>query len=233
MKSKLFLGFSLAEVLISMAVIGIIAAITVPVVTSHYQKQALLTMLQKNYVELDENLTTLQTENYHTKLYGTFLAKGTSGVQRFFSDYYNVKKYCGATAQPCFASSYASIDNPSSSADFTCAGYSVTVASGAAICIIPAAKTTSTDETTGTEVETKSPATVYIDVNGAETPNISGRDLFRLFIYEDYTADEVDPTLTNDEKTTARATLSEQCLTSNTGDGCFTKIYNDNWKMNY
>ena len=69
MKSRLFSGFSLTEVMLSMAIVGIIATITVPVVTNHYQKQSLLTLLQKNYVELDNNLTTLQTENIHGNLY--------------------------------------------------------------------------------------------------------------------------------------------------------------------
>lgn len=47
MNKHLFLGFSLTEVLIAMTVIGVISAITVPVVIGHYQKQSLLSLVQK------------------------------------------------------------------------------------------------------------------------------------------------------------------------------------------
>ena len=224
MKSKIFSGFSLTEVMISMAVVGIIAAITVPVVTNHSQKQAFLTMLQKNYVELDENLSSLQTENIYGGLRRSILARTNADAGNFLRRYYNVKLDCGETAQPCFAAAYSSTDDPATTVNFSCEGYSVTVASGAAICIIPSNE----DEDGGLN-----PATVYIDTNGTEIPNISGRDLFRLFIFEDFTVDEVDPTLLNDVKEATRTTLINDCLTSTDGSGCFSRIYNDNWKMNY
>ena len=65
MKNNKFLGFSLSEALIAIAIISIIAAITVPNVITSYQKQTFLTMLQKNYRELKDNLLILQTENYN------------------------------------------------------------------------------------------------------------------------------------------------------------------------
>lgn len=265
MKSKLFSGFSLTEVMISMAVVGIIAAITVPVVTNHYQKQAFLTMLQKNYVELDENLTALHTENYQRNLWGSILAQPNASPERFLKNYYNVKQDCGATAQPCFAAAYSSVNNPSESVNFSCNGYSVTVAGGAAICVVPAVNdfiheagrdleaysaaralaTPVVNPGAGAAVgggvvkdpndllAVQSPAVVYIDTNGPEAPNISGRDLFRLMIFDDFTVDEVNPTLSSEAKENARTTLANNCLTSTDGSGCFSKIYDDNWKMTY
>lgn len=258
MKSRLFSGFSLTEVMLSMAIVGIIAAITVPVVTNHYQKQSLLTLLQKNYVELDNNLTTLQTENIHGNLYTSILAKTKTDAGNFLKSYYKVKQDCGETAQPCFASAYSSINAPATMVNFSCDGYSVTVAGGAAICIVPAVDGFIAPQVVprpapsrvpvggltrppigGATVvpdnfmKTRTPAIVYIDTNGPEAPNISGRDLFRFFIYNDYTIDEVNPSLADEDKTTARENFSETCLTSTNGSGCFSRIYANDWKMDY
>lgn len=260
MKSRLFSGFSLTEVMLSMAIVGIIAAITVPVVTNHYQKQSLLTLLQKNYVELDNNLTTLQTENIHGNLYTSILAKTKTDAGNFLKSYYKVKQDCGETAQPCFASAYSSINTPATMVNFSCNGYSVTVAGGAAICIVPAVDgfiqvapqvvprpapsrvpvggLTRPPIGGATVVpdnfmKARTPAIVYIDTNGPEAPNISGRDLFRFFIYNDYTIDEVNPSLADEDKATARENFSETCLTSTNGSGCFSRIYANDWKMDY
>lgn len=264
MKSRLFSGFSLTEVMLSMAIVGIIATITVPVVTNHYQKQSLLTLLQKNYVELDNNLTTLQTENIHGNLYTSILAKTKTDAGNFLKSYYKVKQDCGETAQPCFASAYSSINTPATMVNFSCNGYSVTVAGGAAICIVPATNrfvpihrpftpggrtpVTGSSRPIGSNfpvvgggvelrpteyTRVQIPAIVYIDTNGPETPNISGRDLFRFFIYNDFTIDEVSPNLTDEDKATARNNFSETCLTSTNGSGCFSRIYANDWKMDY
>ena len=74
MKNNKFLGFSLSEALIAIAIISIIAAITVPNVITSYQKQTFLTMLQKNYRELKDNLLILQTENYNKTFYQSLLS---------------------------------------------------------------------------------------------------------------------------------------------------------------
>lgn len=97
MNKHLFLGFSLTEVLIAMTVIGVISAITVPVVIGHYQKQSLLSLVQKNYSDMEQNLTILQTENYSKGLYHSILnqkegktVENTAG--QFLTEYYKVKK---------------------------------------------------------------------------------------------------------------------------------------------
>ena len=65
-------AFTLAEVLITLGVIGVIAAITIPSVIKHYQKQAWTTQLKKSYTILnqailmymaDQGITTLESLN--------------------------------------------------------------------------------------------------------------------------------------------------------------------------
>lgn len=242
MSKKFVWGFSLAELLIAVAIIGVIAALTIPGVIANYQRKALLTQLQKNYVELQESLLILKTENYQKGLYGSSLNKKSStsirnSAGKFLLGYYKITQDCETDTQPCFASKYADLSTMTYS-DYSCEGYSVVVAGGAAICIVPASITeeeVSDDTGATTTKEIKNPAVVYIDVNGSKEPNIGGRDMFTFNIYEDFTIDEVDPASTDlsSIETERNNLYDENCLSSSIGKGCFAKILNDDWEMNY
>lgn len=233
MGNKRFLGFSLSEVLIAMAIIGIIAAITVPNLVASYQKQTMLTLLQKTYLELNQNLTILHTEAFNKTFYQSLLSlQGRSVADtagKFFigdannKPYYEIIQDCETTAQPCFAATYSNINGNANQA-FSCSdGYNVILKSGTAMCIVPA--------------DGGNPAKVHIDVNGQDGPNIGGRDMFTFYIYDDYTIDEKDVTpskVKDGSAETARNNLfNKSCLSSTIGEGCFGKLLNDNWKMNY
>ena len=242
MSKKFVWGFSLAELLIAVAIIGVIAALTIPGGIANYQSKGLLTHRHNSYVELHESLLRLKTENYQKGLYGSSLNKKSStsirnSAGKFLLGYYKITQDCETDTQPCFASKYADLSTMTYS-DYSCEGYSVVVAGGAAICIVPASITEEeVSDGTGatTTKETKNPAVVYIDVNGSKEPNIGGRDMFTFNIYEDFTIDEVDPASTDlsSIETERNNLYDENCLTSSIGKGCFAKILNDDWEMNY
>ncbi len=239
MKRKQFRGFTAAEVMIAMTIVGIITALTIPTIMANYQNKSMLTTLQKNYVELTDNLLYMGTETYNKSFYKSLLSLQGRSVDatagKFFDKYYRTATKCGTTAQPCFASTYRAINNAEFK-DFKCEnGYSVTLNTGTAMCIIPA--DAPKDATEDTPATTGKPAKVYIDVNGSEKPNIGGRDMFTLYIYDDFSIDDKDITpdvIKNGNAETARETLfNSTCRTSYTGEGCFGKIMNDNWRIEY
>lgn len=246
MKIKKIFGFTVSEVMIAMAVIGIVTIITIPAVVSKYQKQAMLTLLKKNYVELQENMLVLSTEAYNKNFYKSSLSlQGSETIDEtageFLSKYYTIIKSCGTTAQPCFAAQYRSISGTAK--NFSCAdGYSVIVKGGAAICLIPADTAKEADDDEGIEAKDAQPARIYLDINGTEKPNIGGRDMFSLFIYDYQTIDDgaegnyLTEEASNDKGKTLnelRAELAKKCISSSVGEGCLGKILNDDWKMNY
>ena len=51
---KFFKGFTLAEVLITLTVIGVVAALTLPTVISHHNKKVVETKLAKFYSTMNE-----------------------------------------------------------------------------------------------------------------------------------------------------------------------------------
>ena len=56
-------AFTLAEVLITLGIIGVVAAMTLPALIQNYQKQVLLTQLKKNYAILNQAVQMLKAHN--------------------------------------------------------------------------------------------------------------------------------------------------------------------------
>ncbi len=56
-------GFTLAEVLITLGIIGIIAALTIPNVTAHYRKKAVEAKLKKFYTTINQAVKLSEAQN--------------------------------------------------------------------------------------------------------------------------------------------------------------------------
>ena len=226
MKKILWSGFTLSEALVALAIVGIVVALTVPNVINNYQKKSFAIAAKKNYLNIQESLLRLQTENYRNKsIFGTTLQKQdgqelTDNVGKFLTENFRINNDCGETAQPCFAPTYRAIDSSSETA-FSCDGYSVSLSNGASVCMIPAS------------ISPINPVTVYLDTNGPDTPNIGGRDMFTFNIYEDFSIDEVSPTEIKNATVNRNTLFDNNCKTSSVGKGCFNKLIIDKWEMNY
>lgn len=225
MKNKYFCGFTFAETLLAVVIIGIIAALTIPTLINKYQNDTLLISIKKQYRELEHNLTLLQSDRfYKSTLQRSILNKNfvetktlEDSAGKFITEYYTLSKNCETTPQPCFADIYRSISGATE--EFKCEnGYSALLKGGAAICIVPANDTTDY-------------AKVIVDVNGVEAPNIGGRDIFNFNIYSNFSVDEISPT--DIKNNTSRSTINAKCTTSPTGQGCLSRLIENNWKMNY
>ena len=74
-------------------------------------------------------------------------------------------------------------------------------------------------------------ANFMVDINGSQGPNISGRDLFFLYLYSNGIIDEGPDNTTNNAPLTKEQREAPNCQT--TLNGCFGRLLNDNWEMNY
>lgn len=225
MRDKHLLAFTFAETLLAVVIIGIIAAMTIPTLINKYHNDTLQISLKKQYRELEHNLTALQADTfYKSTLQRSILNKKYTEAEtveasagKFITEFYTLTTDCGTTAQPCFASTYRSISG--ASADFECAdGYSALLKGGAAICIVPAS-------------DTVDKARVVIDTNGTGAPNIGGRDMFDFYIYNNFSIDEISPA--DIKNNTGRNTVNAKCTSSPTGQGCLSRLIENNWEMNY
>lgn len=196
---KIKKAFTLAEALIVVAVIGVIAALTVPAVVNNYQKEAFATHLKKIANDFT-SATTVATVNRGKpsfRLSGVFCLRNNCSRCEYCDAF--MSEYMSAERQDnIFNSSYRSISG--SSSNFNCAGRTYRLPSGAAICMTQKSQGDMVDYTT----YHKPYFQIDVDLNGTDGPNISGRDYFKFFI--DYTGKvigsedmpDVEPSTIND-----------------------------------
>ncbi len=72
-KMKKLAAFTLAEVLITLAIIGVVAALTIPTVITNYQKKMYVTQLKKSYNNLTNAFRTIMANDGVTELTDTTL----------------------------------------------------------------------------------------------------------------------------------------------------------------
>ncbi len=213
-------GFTLAEVLVTLGIIGVVSAMTVPTLMQNYQRKSYVTQLHKVYNELSQAIIQYQTDRNAVNLKEAGLTSIES-VENFIRQYFKVVKEC-ETLDGCFADEYKRIDGQSAFFDDA---KSFVLASGASI------------RTSYTPGGNNGNLNVYfaIDVNGMRGPNILGRDCFFVFIYNNGVIDDntedvnISAPLSKEERETR---FEEECFANGTA-GCFGKILNDNWEMTY
>ena len=173
-------AFTLAEVLIALTVIGVIAAITVPALIQRTQKQEYVSALQKAYSTLSQAANMIIAENGSPKCNDGGWACSNREVYDLFKKYLNNTKECREVKGGCvpqgsykfLGSSYIWLD-----AD----NYPVFVMSdGIQVMFEGADKNCSFSRDSDNSVC----AYLAVDINGAKQPNRVGRDVFRLVVKE-------------------------------------------------
>ncbi len=198
-------GFTLTEVLLAVAIVGIIAALVVPVVVNKSQNSGFELKRQRQVQAINSVLYSLPvTENVKTfsdtMMYSstfTYSPEDTAG--KFLKKYFKIAKYCGAPdgngASECFAPMYYSYSDKQKKdvpvSDLGLAGACAQLDNGTSICISP-------------QLLANNPPTVVIDLNGPKGPNILSKDLIEKHSLrvQDYTfayKDSDDTVLSTDE----------------------------------
>ena len=228
-------AFTLAEVLVTLGIIGVVSAMTVPTLIQNYQRQSYVTQLHKVYNEMSQAVLKYQTDKNAVNLREAGLGSQTE-VNNFIHNYFKVVKDCGSDIPSCFASGnyrkldgvkYPNYDNANDNQN------SYILASGAAIGV-----QAFSDASRNIVMQ------IAVDTNGKKGPNIVGRDFFAMYVYNNGVIDEYS--VSDDEGTyenvTAPLTQEQRernfqvACNSNKpswGHGCFGKILNDNWEMTY
>lgn len=204
-------GFTLAEVLITLGIIGVVAALTLPTLIQNHKKQTYVNQLKKvvNTLENTAQMAVAQE--------GVSSFKDTSLYCKFF-DVYSCHPYqsnddiINARSEVIHYFKLVSYDIE----DFICPEhYKKIDGTRAYPCGV---KLVFPD---GSIVYHQLVEDFYIDVNGEKGPNILGRDLFAVTITDN--GNIVNSYCPNN--------VSESQYLEN---GCYyLKIVSDGWKMNY
>ena len=223
-------AFTLAEVLVTLGIIGVVSAMTLPTLVKNHQRQVYVTQLQKVVNELSQAAEKAIQENNAISLEETkYSVQNANGAKDFLNDNFKVVQNCNTDLTPCFADSYKRLDG----SVFTLENpiTVVSLASGASVSSFSGwyDDTPICTDANGHSYNCRLHGyyQLQVDINGSQGPNILGRDLFYMELYSDgkvgdsYTGYDYDWAL-------------EACQEAGTyGAGCLTRIMDDGWKMDY
>ena len=206
------LAFTLAEVLITLSVIGVVAAMTLPTVIQNYQKQVVVNKLKKSYSNLQNALQKSMSENGDMSTWD-FPDDRVEFFSKYIVPYYknleNGKAY------------YADIKNIDGRA-----------ANGSRCITLP----DGTSVSIGDKIN-NSYYWMFIDVNAKKGPNRLGKDIFMLELFPG--SNQLifhSQGQTNEQLKSDYQGGGYQCKKGTdgryAGGKCGAKIMQDGWKIN-
>lgn len=174
---KKTLAFTLAEVLITLVIIGVVAAITVPTLIANSNDQAIRSALRKNYSVLQQ-----ATERYYVDN-GEHLSMETNFSEDFFFKYFSLAQNCTISGcnfgEDIKYKNYAGFEMDEYSGITERSG--VMLADGTFISYLYQNKYNGEDKYVAVTSKERG-LTILVDVNGAKKPNTYGKDLFKFDI---------------------------------------------------
>ncbi|MBE7706062.1 MAG: type II secretion system protein [Cyanobacteria bacterium SIG30] len=174
--SRSLKAFTLAEVLITLAIIGVVAALTIPSVITNYKNQEIATTLKKAYSML------ASTSNLAIKDYGPVsgwnipegygIDLSVDFAEKYIIPYLRVSKTCGTSNEGDCEYKYIRRRSNGTPSTVSLASYFTKfyLANGTLVGVA----SQSFGEGAGKHVN----AMYYIDTNGKNAPNELGKDLF-------------------------------------------------------
>ena len=217
-------GFTLAEVLLTLAIIGVVAALTIPAVVTKVTKDQYVVGLKKAYntlkaVEREARQEHGEMENWDWS--GT----STQQFEKYFLSHFDILKNCGATTEKgCFAEGLTSLGGGSAGNYNSAYYYKIVTSDGMSWAY---------EEVSYPTIPLRAQAAFWVDVNGLKGPNRYGRDIFLFDVFPSnlgikpsgsYYGNGVTPMPTSD--------VDANCNTSSWGDFCAAKVLSEG-AMNY
>lgn len=249
-------AFTLSEVLLTMGIIGIVAAMTMPGIVIHYHQQEYVSQLAKSLSQYEQAMQNIMFRHECTDIICTGLYDNNSGWNTKFDE--EIKKSIKIVkTAPVGTAMNSEIKSKvlkprdtfiESNLDWrSTAGYKFMTPDGAMYVVEPKGCTKVDYDTQSTL--TNICAEITIDVNSERRPNQYGRDIFKFVagqnghLYAMYGLDyskAVAETTTGDKYWRTKESLCgaaaknlNQSAENISGDGCAARIMENGWKMNY
>ena len=159
-------AFTLAEVLITLGVIGIVAALTMPALIANYQKKQTITQLKKAYSILSQAISLASLDNDVFDYKGNTPEGAAEYLEEYFLPYLKTVKVCSPIADCGIDyTEYKKLNGDALDSRDMKAGSTGAVLQDGAILVI----------THGADYYV-----LGVDINGKKGPNTLGKDFFRI-----------------------------------------------------
>jgi prepilin-type N-terminal cleavage/methylation domain-containing protein len=212
-------GFTLAEVLITLSIISVIAILTLPSLVKEYKYKIYGTSIEKTYSQLTDAVQAVMNDEMTNQFYQTtagvwYTSDCTKGPCYFVKNYLKATRFDCRNATPsCLATEYISTNPENTTAKKPYGQTCAQLNSGAVICLEKASDSAVTH--------------AFIDTNGPAEPNTAGLDAFVLTIRAngDVTDWTTDDTKCNSSTNYQFGHIADYAV------GCLTKVMNNGWKI--
>ena len=212
-------AFTLSEVLITLGIIGVVAAMTLPSLIGNYKKKQTVVQLQKVYSILSQAFEQSQIKNSEYKYWVSGLELGAKKYfELYWMPYLKYMTYCDNTAKCGYKAPAPWLRNDLSG-NFN---YSLISGDLRAPFILSDGTLISLSTGAGGETSLVENNFIFVDLNAGRGPNVAGIDLF-VFI----------PTQQNTIKpygyNSSKEYIESTCKT--TGITCAAMIINSGWEI--
>jgi prepilin-type N-terminal cleavage/methylation domain-containing protein len=236
LKNK-FKGFTLVEVLLVVAIVGIISAITIPSIITKYQKKVVETKLKEDYAIFQQVIRSnladgvsmdMTVVDGSTQILKTF-------VNTYFAHYMKISKICVEKAG-CWQSKTQNKDLKNNKLPNGWDRGGIGIGSGIITLRLDNGTNLCIDgwgggdirRRFGVDTTSNSGLTIYIDANGDSGPNRIGKDIYVLT----YTSDNgILPAGYHKTASEIDKNCSLKYTDSFAGAFCLLKVQKNNWKI--
>ncbi len=215
-------GFTLAEVLIALVVIGVISAISIPLLHAQYIEQERIAKVKKTYSMLANAMTRVKADG--GDMIFDIDANSYENVENWFNSY--LRNYIIAT-KVCYNNTAGcwndgdSLNMNGSTAYYNDSGVGIggniitAVLNDGTFINLNVQTAATVSKYFGVDINTDYALDIFFDINGSKKPNTIGKDIFAAV----FTEEGIVPAYKN----RSASEINSDCSSSGTGYSCIQK----------
>ena len=190
-------GFTLSEVLITLGVIGVVAALTLPSLIAKHQEKVMINKLKTSYSLLNQAFKQAVEDYGEIDTWGITAEERAANASEILSKYIKVIKKCDLGEKACLADKYVGrkgSGTQNNTVDISNSGSSIVLANGMSVLfngtedrMLCAQNVNQYNNAVLNSQEDifNTCFRVYVDTNGKQKPNFASKDLFYFFAMKD------------------------------------------------